>query len=214
MLFRSSLSLSLCLSLSMSATYISPSTLSSVSLLTLSSLSISHSHPLPLPPPRLLALSPNFPLSLSLPSPPPLSRSLSQEDLKYQYPFLLDIVFSLQSAFCCPFIVKTSGEIPCRNILSNAALPVSSTVCSWLLPLRPSGHTHTHTPARTHTHIHKPHTRTHTHHAHPERDWARGPSLLVLRSLCQCSRGDTGPNSDGFGVCLDRKSTSLNSSHL
>lgn len=61
------------------------------------------------------------------PPPHPLScsRSLSQEDLKYQYPFLLDIAFSLQSAFCRPFIVKTSGEIPCRNILSNATLPVS-----------------------------------------------------------------------------------------
>lgn len=31
----------------------------------------------------------------------------------------------MQSAFCRPFIVKTSGEIPCRNILSNATLPVS-----------------------------------------------------------------------------------------
>lgn len=68
--------------------------------------------------PPSLAISPSLPFSLS--------RSLSQEDLKYQYPFLLDIAFSLQSAFCCPFIVKTSGEIPCRNILSNAALPASN----------------------------------------------------------------------------------------
>lgn len=67
----------------------------------------------------LLRLFSAPPLAISLP------RSLSQEDLKYQYPFLLDIAFSLQSAFCCPFIVKTSGEIPCRNILSNAALPAS-----------------------------------------------------------------------------------------
>lgn len=59
--------------------------------------------------------------------------SCSQEDLKYQYPFLLDIAFSLQSAFCCPFIVKTSGEIPCRNILSNAALPASSGLGAALL---------------------------------------------------------------------------------
>lgn len=71
-----------------------------------------------------LSLDSSQPL-LPSPSLPP-SPSRSQEDLKYQYPFLLDIAFSLQSAFCCPFIVKTSGEIPCRNILSNAALPASS----------------------------------------------------------------------------------------
>lgn len=70
------------------------------------------------------------PPSLTIPPPPPCS----QEDLKYQYPFLLDSAFSLQSAFCCPFIVKTSGEIPHRNILSTAAVPAPSAV-----PLRPAG---------------------------------------------------------------------------
>lgn len=84
------------------------------SVLSLRSLSLDSSQPLLLLP----SLSPSLPFSLS--------RALSQEDLKYQYPFLLDIAFSLQSAFCCPFIVKTSGEIPCRNILSNAALPASN----------------------------------------------------------------------------------------
>lgn len=74
-----------------------------------------------------LSLDSSRPLLLSPSLPPSHSHSLSQEDLKYQYPFLLDIAFSLQSAFCCPFIVKTSGEIPCRNILSNAALPASNT---------------------------------------------------------------------------------------
>lgn len=88
---------------------------------------------------RLFSAPPSLAISLSLsPSLPfSLSRSLSQEDLKYQYPFLLDIAFSLQSAFCCPFIVKTSGEIPCRNILSNAALPASNDWCA--APHRPIG---------------------------------------------------------------------------
>lgn len=75
--------------------------------------------------PSLLRLFP-APPSLIITLSPACSRSLSQEDLKYQYPFLLDIAFSLQSAFCCPFTVKTSGETPRRNILSNAALGVSS----------------------------------------------------------------------------------------
>lgn len=101
---------------------------------------------------RSLSLDSSRPLLLSPSLPPSHSHSLSQEDLKYQYPFLLDIAFSLQSAFCCPFIVKTSGEIPCRNILSNAALPASNTrALRGTVPLARSfgksarGHTHTHT---------------------------------------------------------------------
>lgn len=101
---------------------------------------------------RSLSLDSSRPLLLSPSLPPSRSHSLSQEDLKYQYPFLLDIAFSLQSAFCCPFIVKTSGEIPCRNILSNAALPASNTrALRGTVPLARSfgksarGHTHTHT---------------------------------------------------------------------
>lgn len=39
-----------------------------------------------------------------------LSKASSQEYPKYQYPFLLDIVF-LQSAFYCPFIVKKQNTI-------------------------------------------------------------------------------------------------------
>lgn len=100
---------------------------------------------------RSLSLDSSRPLLLSPSLPPSHSHSLSQEDLKYQYPFLLDIAFSLQSAFCCPFIVKTSGEIPCRNILSNAALPASNTrALRGTVPLARSfgksahGHTHTH----------------------------------------------------------------------
>lgn len=38
-----------------------------------------------------------------------LSKASSEEYPKYQYPFLLDIVF-LQSAFYCPFIVLKKKE--------------------------------------------------------------------------------------------------------
>ena len=127
---------------------------------------------------RLFSAPPSFAISLALP--PSHSHSLSQEDLKYQYPFLLDIAFSLQSAFCCPFIVKTSGEIPCRNILSNAALPASNGQGAALhQPLsdvfwEKRAHAHTHSQCTMHTH----------------------KVVLKPGSLCQYFRDDRSPNNE------------------